>query len=64
LLLEEEDMKPRRPVMTQMLINKFQRWQEKEKGEKTGHDVMKDIGDVLSSSAGRKQLNCQQREIG
>jgi hypothetical protein len=25
-------MKPRRPVMTQMLINKFQRWQEKEKG--------------------------------
>jgi hypothetical protein len=31
LLLEEGDSKPHRPVMYQMLINKFQRWQEKAK---------------------------------
>jgi hypothetical protein len=29
LLLEERDLKPRRPVTSQMLINKFQRRQEK-----------------------------------
>jgi hypothetical protein len=32
LLLEEEDIKPRRPVTSQMLINKFQWWQEKAEG--------------------------------
>jgi hypothetical protein len=32
LLLEEEDIKPRRPVTSQMLINKFQWWQDKAKG--------------------------------
>jgi hypothetical protein len=32
LLLEEEDLKPRRPVTYQMLINKFQQWQEKARG--------------------------------
>jgi hypothetical protein len=32
LLLEEGDLKPRRPVTSQMLINKFQRRQEKAKG--------------------------------
>jgi hypothetical protein len=31
LLLEEGDLKPHRPVMSQMLINKFQRRQEKAK---------------------------------
>jgi hypothetical protein len=29
LLLEEGDLKPRQPVMSQMLIDKFQRWQER-----------------------------------
>jgi hypothetical protein len=32
LLLEEEDLKPRRPVTSQMLINKFQHRQEKARG--------------------------------
>jgi hypothetical protein len=32
LLLEEGDLKPRRPVTSQMLTNKFQRQQEKAKG--------------------------------
>jgi hypothetical protein len=32
LLLEEEDIKPRRPVTSQMLINKFQHREEKAKG--------------------------------
>jgi hypothetical protein len=32
LLLEEENIKPQRPVTSQMLINKFQRWKEKAKG--------------------------------
>jgi hypothetical protein len=31
LLLEEWELKPRRHVTSQMLINKFQRWQEKAK---------------------------------
>jgi hypothetical protein len=31
LLLEEGDLKPRRPIMSQMLVNKFQRRQEKAK---------------------------------
>jgi hypothetical protein len=34
LLFEEVDLKPRQPVMSQMLINKFQRRQEKVKGRK------------------------------
>ena len=32
LLLEEGDLKPRQPVTSQMLINKFQRRQEKARG--------------------------------
>jgi hypothetical protein len=31
LLLEEEDLKACRPVTSQMLINKFHRWQVKVK---------------------------------
>jgi hypothetical protein len=31
LLIEEEDIKPRQPVTSQMLINKFQRRQKKAK---------------------------------
>jgi hypothetical protein len=62
LLLEEEDIKPRRLVTPQMLINKFQRQQEE--GEKSGHNAMKDIGDVRSSSiVGRKESNYRQWKI-
>jgi hypothetical protein len=64
LLLEEEKIRPRRLVTSQMLINKFQRRHEKEKGENSGHDVMKDVGDVCSSSTvGRKESHCQWRKI-
>jgi hypothetical protein len=60
LLIEEQDIKPRQPVTSQMLINKFQRRQKKAKTERSGHSVVKDIGDVCSSStARRKESNCQ-----
>jgi hypothetical protein len=64
LLLEEGESKPRRPVMSQMLINKFQCQQEKARKEKSGHDTMKDIGHVCSSStAGKKGSSCRQQKI-
>jgi ribosomal protein L35 len=50
LLLEEGYLKPRRPATSHMLINKFQRQQEKQREEKIVHNVTKDIGDVRSSS--------------
>jgi hypothetical protein len=55
LLLEEGDLKPRLPITSHMLINKFQHRKEKARGEKSGHGVMKDIGDVRSSSTARKK---------
>jgi hypothetical protein len=65
LLLEEVDIKPRRHVTSQMLINEFQRRQEKTKErERSGHDTMKDIGDVCSSStAGKKELTTDDRKL-
>jgi hypothetical protein len=62
LLLGEGDFKPHRPVTSQMLINKFQRRQEKARGRKSGHSVMKDIGDACSLSTTRKRGSSYLRQ--
>ena len=51
----ERSSAPRRRVMSQMLLNKFQHDRERQQPKNWKHIVRKTIGDVLSSSiAGKK----------
>jgi hypothetical protein len=55
LLLEEEDVKPRWPDTSKMLITSSSVDKRRRRKEKIRHDIMKGTGDVRSSSiAGKK----------